>query len=111
DGWNFSSFRQQGKLPVYEFVVETHVRRICSRIGIVDAVKLRPINRTEAHGTRLAAREDIAVRQVDAIEHGACLANSDDFGMGAGIGCGSDLVPPLRDNPVIAHDHRPKWAL
>src|SRR6266851_1635795 len=41
-------------------IVEADRRRIGTRVGVVDAVQPRPIDGTEAHRARLAARIDLA---------------------------------------------------
>ena len=107
---NFSSFWQQANFFIYEFIVETYAGRICSRIGVVDATNLRPIDRTQTHRTRFAVREDNAVRQVGAVKYRAGLPNSYYLGMSAGIISRSHLIPPLRDNRAITHNHCPEWT-
>ena len=53
DHWNFTAFRIDGYFIVDECVVKARICSLVTCIGKIDFVRSCPINRTEAHRTRL----------------------------------------------------------
>src|SRR5215470_12536009 len=58
-----------------EFVVETNGSRILTRVRVIKGAKSRAVDGAETHRTRLAARIDVTVRQVESSEF--CTGTSD----------------------------------
>src|SRR5262249_19367275 len=110
DVWNPSQTRLQSDLTVNELVVEADVCRLGPRVGVVDAPQPRPIDCAEAHRAGLAARVDVAVRQVERAQQRAGTANGHNLGMRGRVVVGRDLVPAFRDDCVVADDDCAEWS-
>jgi len=108
--WNPSQARLQSDLTVNELVVEADVCRLGPRVGVVDAPQPRPIDCAEAHRAGLAARVDVAVRQVERAQQRAGTANGHNLGMRGRVVVGRDLVPAFRDDCVVADDDCAEWS-
>src|SRR6516164_4246510 len=110
DVWNPSQPRLQSDLTVNELVVEADVCRLGPRVGVIDAPQSRPIDCAEAHRAGLAARVDVAVRQVERAQQRAGTANGHNLGMRGRVVVGRDLVPAFRDDCVVADDDCAEWS-
>src|ERR1700722_19320223 len=91
-------------LAIDEIIIEADTRRIGAAVGVIDPIEPRPIDRREAHGAGLAARIDLAAGEAEIPLGGAGSAYGADLGMRGRIIGGGNLVPPLRDDPITAHD-------
>src|SRR5579871_358401 len=63
----------------------------------------------EAHRARLAARVDLAIRQMESAKLGAGAPDGHDFGVSRRVAGRGDLVPAFRHDNAIAHDHGSEW--
>ncbi len=77
-----------------------------ARLGIVRAIDqaldagMQQGPRT--HGTRFDRNKQFALSQAMIADGGACLTQSDDFGMGGGVGIGDIAVPAPSDGASAA---------
>src|SRR5579859_1412395 len=69
-----------------------------------------PIDRSQAHGTRLTAAVNLASGKLKMIQHTAGGAYSYNFSMGRGVKSCRNLVHAGRDYFSILHHHRSKRA-
>src|SRR5262249_14090969 len=80
-------------LAVNESIGEADLRRLDPRVGVVDAPQARPIDRAEAHRAGLAARVDVAIRQLERAKQRAGAANGHDLGVRSRVIARRDLIP------------------
>src|SRR5262249_7266803 len=79
-------------------IVEADCGRVGARVGVIDAVDPGPIDGAETHGTRLAARIDVAALEAEGADGPAGFADRHDLGMRGRIVCRRDLVPAAGDD-------------
>jgi len=106
---NPSQLRRLCHFAVNESIVEADLRRFDPRVGIVDTPQACPIDRAEAHRAGLAARVDVAVRQVERAKQRAGSANGYDLGMRGRVIARRDLIPALRDDRIVADNDCTEW--
>jgi hypothetical protein len=107
---NPSQLRRLRNFAIDESIVEADLRRLDPRVGVIDALQSRPIDRGEAHRAGLAARVDVAVRQVESTKQRASATNGHDLGMRSRVIARRDLIPTLGDNRVVADNDRTEWS-
>ena len=78
------------------------------RVGEINFLEARPVDRREAHRTWLAVRVKFAVVELERLEFFARVADGGDLGVRRGIIRGRDLVPAASDNFSVANDDRAK---
>ena len=95
---------------VIQFVVVQHLHhrmyRSCFRVvrAVNQAFQSRVHQGASAHGARFNCSKELAVSQAVVTEVCTGLAQSDDFGVSAGIGVGQVTIPPTTDN-LATTDH------
>lgn len=91
-----------------KFIVEPDFRRRFFCTGVIDSFWPGPIDSSHAHRTRLAARINLTVRQLEVIQISARPANGLNFGMGCRIVRRRHLVPSYTDDFLIFDDNGAK---
>src|SRR5882757_2744974 len=108
---NAPRFRRASQLFINERIVKARVRRIGGNSSVEDARWTRPINRTQAHRTRLASGVKLAVSKLKCTERPAGRANRNDFGVRGGIVRSGDAVGAFTDYAaVLRHQRRKRSA-
>src|SRR5690606_4728919 len=90
--------RRPSDLRVDERVVESGSGGVLHRGRVEHAVGPRPIDRAEAHGTRLAGRINIAPFELKGAHAGARAAHRDDLRMGGRIVTARHEIRALADD-------------
>jgi hypothetical protein len=89
------------KLVVKVRVVESRGCCIEPRGGKINTFEASPIDRSQAHGTRFAAREKLAARQIEAPEHRPRGTDGLNLGVGSRIILRGDLIGSARDEASV----------
>src|SRR6266498_5564405 len=76
-----------------ESIIKPDLRRLGSRIRVVNAPQSRPIDRAEAHRAGLATRVNVAVWQVERAKQRTGAANGYDLGMRGRVVARRNLIP------------------
>src|SRR5579864_602132 len=79
--WNGSLIAGKRHLLVDKFVIEADLLGVFASVREKYAGGSRPVDRSEAHRTRLAGRVDVAAFELERVQLPAGLTNSDDLGM------------------------------
>src|SRR5208337_3132256 len=91
-------------------VVKADLRGISIGVAEINAGEPGPVDRSQAHGTRLAGSVDLAAFKVEDAKFLAGVANGADFGMRRGIVGGSYLICAFGYDCAVFHDDRAEWA-
>src|SRR5262249_9056585 len=95
-----------GNLTINEGIVETRLGRDGRQSRKEDALKARPIDRSQTHGAGFARSIEFTVLEFETPEHSACLPNSHHFSMSRGVVAGSYPVHAFSDDAALADNHR-----
>ena len=95
----------QGDFVVDERVVETCPGSIVLVATIIQVVKVRPVDGSQAHGARLARGVEVAPREVERAQPAGGLADGVDLGMGGGVVVGRHAVGALGHDDTVLHYH------
>src|ERR1700716_712412 len=82
-----------------------HVGRVGQRIGVEDAVDPSPPDGRDAHLARLAARIDVAARQVEGAQPLAGVADGRHLAMQRGVVIDQHCVAAFAHDPAVSDDH------
>ncbi len=104
DNWNRALLRGEHKLPIDERVVKSRLRGIGCRGAVKHASRPSPIDRAQAHRTRLTRGVQVATLQLERSQLGASLPYGDDFCVGRWIVGSRDPVGPRGYYSPVLHD-------
>src|SRR5205807_666665 len=93
--------KRNADLAIDEIVIEADLRRIAARVGIIDALDARPVDRAEAHRARLAVRVDVAAFEAEGLELGAGAADRGYLSMAGAIVGRGNLIPAFGDHQLL----------
>src|SRR5260370_2275880 len=99
---------RQRHFAIDELIVEADRRGLLAGVRVIESAESRPVDGAEAHRARLAARIDLAIRQMESAELRTGATDRDDFGVGSGVAGRGDLVATFRHADAVTHDHGSK---
>src|SRR5262245_49278348 len=96
----------QGELLADRLVRKPDRVRVGHRATEIEPVKMRPVNRGQAHRAWLAGGIELAADKMKDAQPGTSVANGDDLGVCGRIARRSDHIGAAADDLASLHDHR-----
>src|SRR5258708_39002712 len=97
---------QPREFAIDQRIVKSNLRRIRTGIRKINSRQPSPVDRSQAHGARLAGTIDLAAFQIESAEFLAGFANGEHFRVGGGIVRGSHLIRAFANDGAVFHDYR-----